>query len=851
MAAKKMKVRAGTRFARFLFHPVGKGLVALCLLLFIAGAATFTYYYVQFSRMIEDKLTAGPFARTSRIYAAPRTVAVGDEMTASELISFLRRAGLGESRSNRTGWYHVRDNAVEIFPGPDAMQSEPAVVKFSGGKISQIVSSNDHTTRTRYLLEPELITNLSDRKREKRRLIQYEDLPPVLVNAVVSAEDKRFFQHSGFDPFRILKAVYVDVKEGYKKEGASTLSMQLARGFWLDQAKTWKRKLSETIITFQLEQRLTKKEIFEYYANNVDLGRRGSFAIAGFGQAAQVYFGKDVKQLDLPESAMLAGLIRLPSFYNPFRHPERMRERRNLVLSMMRQNDYITDREYALAIAAPLKLSPGSVESNEAPYFVDLLDDELQSRFQDRDFRSDGYRVYTTLDPNLQHAAVEAVRIGMENVDTLLSKQKRFKNSGIKPDPQVALVALDPHTGELKALVGGRNYGISQLNRTLAKRQPGSIFKPFVYAVAMNTALNPNARDILTPSTRLIDEPTTFWFDDKPYEPGNFGDEYRGEVTIRQAMSKSMNIPAVKVAEMVGFNNVADLARKAGMNLDIKPTPAIALGAYEVTPIEIAGAYTIFSNQGTWVKPHWLNMVRAADGSALYNYKPETKPVLDPRVSYMIVNLMEEVTRTGTAAGIRSRGIGVPVAGKTGTSHDGWFAGFTSDLLCIVWVGFDDNRELNLEGAKAALPIWTEFMKRALTVKEYRTPKPFEPPEGIVTMDVDPLSGQPATPNCPSTRLEYYIAGTEPVTERCFLHGGGQPGMTHVSGWDQPASSAGSNSVEVASGGAVPDPGMRSSSKPAVRDQSAPGAQSPATATPAEQPKEKKGFFQRLWGVFK
>jgi penicillin-binding protein 1B len=301
---------------------------------------------------------------------------------------------------------------------------------------------------------------------------------------------------------------------------------------------------------------------------------------------------------------------------------------------------------------------------------------------------------------------------------------------------------------------------------------------------------------------------------------------------------------------MVGYSHVAELARKAGMNYDIKPTPAIALGAYEVTPIEIAGAYTIFANGGTWVKPHWLNMVRSSDNSVFYTHKPETKQVLDPRVSFVVVNLMEEVTRSGTAAGIRSRGIGVPVAAKTGTDDDGWFAGFTSDLLCIVWVGFDDNRDLRLEGAKSALPIWTEFMKRALTFKEYRTPKPFEPPEGIVTMDVDPLSGQPATPNCPSTKLEYFIAGTEPVTERCFLHGGGQPGVTHVSGWDQPAPSPSSTgAAEVAS--AMPDPGSSRTPVKSASREPVPTAQTPGTPAKGDQPKEKKGFFQRLWGVFK
>jgi len=841
MPGKRLKVRSGTWLARLLLGPVGKTLLALAVLVLLAGTGVFAFYYTKYARLIDQKLTQGPFARTSRIYAAPRVISVGDVLAAQELVTMLRRAGYGAVRTNRTGWYHVRPDAVEIFPGPDALQQEAAVIKLRDHRVVEIVSTQDNTRRTLYLLEPELITNLSDRKREKRRLVAFEDIPPVLVQAVISAEDKRFFQHAGFDPLRILKAAYVDLREGYKKEGASTLSMQLARGFWLNSSKSWKRKLAEVMITLQLEQRLTKKEIFEYYANHVDLGRRGSFAIAGFGQAAQAYLNKDIRQLDLPEAAMLAGLIQLPSYYNPFRHPERMRERRNVVLSLMRQNGFLTDREYALAIEAPLKLAPGAVESSEAPYFVDLVNAELERRFQDRDFRADAYRVYTTLDLELQQAAVEAVQAGIQLVDAQLRKQRRFKGV-TPPEAQAALVALDPYTGEVKALVGGRNYGVSQLNRALAKRQPGSVFKPFVYTAALNTALEEGRAEILTPSTRVMDEPTTFWFDDKPYEPGNFGDKYYGEVTLRQAMAKSLNIPTVKIAEMVGYSKISDLARLAGMNYQIKPTPAIALGAYEVTPIEVAGSYTIFANRGMWVKPHWISLVKASNSQVLFAHQPETQQVLDPRVAYMMVNMLEEVTRSGTAAGIRSRGITVPVAGKTGSSHDGWFAGFTSKLLCVVWVGLDDNRDLGLEGAKSALPIWAEFMKRALQLKDYRDAKPFEAPEGITTIEVDPLSGEPATPNCPATRTEVYIAGTEPVGRRCFLHGGGHGSVTHVAGWDQPA--PGPTVAESPDAAGSERVGLM------ARQQQDPTPAAAPAATP-EPKKERRGIFQRLLGVFK
>ena len=314
-----------------------------------------------------------------------------------------------------------------LFLVPTPSRPEAGVIKFSGDKISSIVSTQDHTKRTQFQLEPELITNLSDRNREKRRLVRFDDIPKVMVHAVLSAEDKRFFQHSGFDPLRVMRAAYVDIKSGYKKEGASTLSMQLAREFWLDQSKNWGRKAAEVMITLELEQKLSKKEIFEYYCNQISLGQRGSFAIRGFGQAAQAYFGKDIRQLNIREAATLAGMVQRPPYYNPYRYPERARDRRNLILSMMRQNGYITDREYAVESEAPLGVVSGILESTDAPYFVDLVNDELTRTFQDRDFQSSSYRIYTTLDMNLQRAASEAVRIGIQNVDEQLKKQRRHQ----------------------------------------------------------------------------------------------------------------------------------------------------------------------------------------------------------------------------------------------------------------------------------------------------------------------------------------------------------------------------------------------------------------------------------------
>jgi len=803
-------------------------LAALISFLVITGIIGFAVIWIHYSRLVDEKLRKGPFTQTARLYATPEPVSVGDEATIDEIVAALRRRGYTEDRSNRVGWYHVRADGIEIFPGIDSYpHSEPGVIFIENGAVTRIISSRDHTERPRYYLDPELVTNLHDRRREKRRLVRFDDIPKVLVHAVISAEDKRFFEHAGFDPIRIIRTAWVDITQN-RRYGASTISMQLARLLWLSTDKTWKRKALEALITLQLEQKLTKEQIFEYYANQVDLGQRKSFAIHGFGEAAQVYFGKDIRDLRLEEAALLAGLIQRPNYLNPYRHPERAIQRRNIVLGLMRENGYITELQYLEAVKAPLKLAEGGEESSDAPYFVDLAYDELQENFSELDFQANSYRIYTTLDMKLQRDALEAVQIGIREVDALLAKMRRRY-----PEPQVALVCLDPHTAEVKALVGGRSYAASQLNRAIARRQPGSAFKPFVYAAALNTAIE--GRDpVITPVTQVVDEPTTFYYDGREYTPNNFRQQFNGPVTLRFALSRSLNIPTVKFAEMAGYQAVADLAEAAGLK-GVKPTPALALGAYEVTPLDIANAYTVFSNQGVWVQRNMIREIRSADGSLIHQYEPVTRQVLDPRVAYMIVNLMEEVLRSGTGAGVRSRGFFLPAAGKTGTSHDAWFAGFTSKLLCVVWVGFDDNQELPLEGAKAALPIWTEFMKRAHRHREYRGVQPFSPPDGVAIVDIDPQTGQLATATCPKVIQEVFIAGTQPV-ELCHLHGGG--GRTIISSWetDPPA--------QPQRPAAAPPSRDRASGQPAAQP---PAAQAPA----APQPEQKRGFWGRIRAIFR
>lgn len=829
---RKIRVAKDAALVRFFMHPAGKTLLVVVACILITASGVFVHFYNKYSKLIDERLRGGGYTTTSQIFAAADSIAVGDITSPGELAALLRRAGYNENRNNPVGHYTLRLESIDIFPGSERyFDQEAATVKFARGKIARIISLSDNTDRPIYELEPQLITNLYDRKREKQRVVRYEDIPPSLRNAILSAEDKRFFQHSGFDPIGIARSAYVDIKRGRNEQGASTLTMQLARNMFLTFDRNWKRKAAEVMITMELEQKLTKEQIFELYCNQVDLGYRGSFTLRGFGEASQAYFGKDLKSLSVPEAATLAGIARGASFYNPYRHPDRVRERRNWILGMMRTNNYLSDREYAVAAESPLKLVTGAAESSDAPYFVDLLNDDLDKRLPGVDFQAHSAKVYTTLDLNLQRAANDAVAIGMKQVDDLVRKQKRFKNAPFV-EPQCALIALNPHTGEVKALVGGRNYGASQLNRILAERQPGSIFKPFVYATALNTGVA-GGTTTLTPASIVVDEPTTFLFDGQEYQPQNFEHQFYGPVTLRTALAKSLNVATIKVAETVGYSAVVNLAHRSGISEDVKATPAMALGSYVATPLEMAGAFTVFANRGVRVQPTLVSLVKESSGKTLLDQKPQTKTVLDPRVNYLMVNMLEEVLRSGTAAGVRSRGFKAPAAGKTGTSHDGWFAGFTSDLLCIVWVGFDDNRELNIEGAHSALPIWTEFMKRAVLLRQYSNAKPFPAPDGVVTVTIDPQTGMLATPNCPQQKPEVFIAGTDPVTA-CSLHGGGRPDQTTVSSWDMPA--------------AMPTPKPYDPSLVQRRD--ANGNPLPPPKTP-EGEEKKKSFFGKLKDVFK
>jgi len=722
-------------------------------------AIAFAVAYHKCGRAMDERLKAGVFGDAVNVYAGEVVLTAGDTVPTGEIADELRAMGYQEKESARPGTFYQSKNTLMIVPSGEAAVA-PTRIEFGSKQQILRIEVGGKQVKNWDAGTP-LITNLSGR--EKRHMVTFREIPPVLVNAVVSAEDKHFFQHNGLDVARIAKAAWVDFQSGRKEEGASTITMQLVRGLWLKPEKRWKRKFEEAMMTMYLEHKWSKEAIFQAYANQVYLGEQNGYSIHGFAQGAQLFFGKELRDLTLPDAALLAGMVQRPSYFNPVRNPDRARERRNLVLALMRRNGYISDSQLETNTDAALDLAPlhRHDDASHVAWFVDRLSDDLQKFDQEQEPVKN---VYTTLDLGLQRAAADAIQIGMKEVDRQLGP--KLAKSGTHAE--AALIAIDPHTGEIKAMIGGRDYSQSQFDRLFSKRPPGSVFKPFVYAAALNTALV-GGNKIFTLASTVDDSPVSIMSNGKLYRPANFHNEIFGTLTLRQALAHSDNIAAVKVAQQVGYANVVAMAHRAGMTSDIGATPSVALGSYGVMPYEVAGAYTTFANAGRWVKPRMISRVQTASGELQSQYGAESHQAIDPRLAFLLVDMMQEVMRSGTAAGVRSRGFTLTAAGKTGTSHDGWFAGFTSQLLCVVWVGFDDYRELNLEGAKSALPIWTEFMKRAARVAAYRNATAFPEPSGISRAKICSISGKLAGDTCTMVRNEDFIDGTEPQ-EHCPGH---------------------------------------------------------------------------------
>jgi penicillin-binding protein 1B len=758
----------GRRLLKRLLSPFV--LIPLALILIVVVGFSI-YYWTVFSARIDNLLAGEVYTRSAGIYAAPKQLRVGQAMTPERLIEFLKRAGYVEKTQQADkarGRYYVSSGIVDVEPSDNItvdgqLQFQRVRVAFSrtGKSISSLAQLDDNARLEKVWLEPELISSVTGRDRSKRKVIGFNDLPPHLIKAITVTEDRAFFEHYGVNLRGIIRAFIrrydSDPNSPIARQGGSSITQQLVKNLLLSPEKTLRRKAAEAYMSVILETRLTKQEIFQLYANQVYLGQQSGFSINGFGEAADAYFSKDVTTLTLSESAFLAGIIRSPNRYNPYRDIDTATARRNQVLDSMAETGAITADEANQAKQSALQVSSskGRIDVSDAPYFADYVQTQLADIVAGSG-AAEHLRIYTTIDLDLQRAAYAAVTKQLASLDKI--QGKRFAPGTL----QASLVAMNARTGEIVAMVGGRDYSKSQLNRaTDASRQPGSVFKPFVYATALNTAYDPVPR-VITAATTYVDEPKTFTYDNQEYSPGNFGDSYtRGPVTLRDAMVHSLNVITVDVAMEVTIGRVMALAAKAGLPKPARSYPAMALGTSEATPLQIASAYTAFASLGTRASPIAINRITTGNGLTVAAPTSQKNDVFRPDVAYVMTSFMKDVVNRGTAAKVRARGFKANVAGKTGTSRDGWFAGYTPELVCVVWVGFDDGSQLGLTGANSALPIWTDFMSVALGEHpEWQGDWPM--PAGIEQVAINPKTGGPASADDPEKRIELFINGTSP-----------------------------------------------------------------------------------------
>ncbi len=713
-------------------------------------------------------------AAPARVFSAPYPLIQGVAVVRDDLQERLARLGYRRIDGHPTtpGEYSVRFRALEIylnaFDYPTGrVEAEPVRVKIGFGRVGRIENLETGEERERALLEPEPLGTLSGNVLEERLAVSIDDLPKPLLDAIVAVEDRRFYRHYGIDPRAVLRALFANVKSGEVVQGGSTITQQLAKNLYPPGERTLWRKLWETMGALSLEALHSKNEILERYLNQIYLAQRGPTSIIGMGAASRHYFGKDARYLDLPEAALLAGLVQSPGHYHPYRHPREARERRDLVLRLMQDEGFITEAQHDQARQTPLTLRPEPpADARQAPYFIDFVAQQLQEQGLRDPASHLGTRVFTTLDPLLQAHADKVVETSLRQYEHAYAQLRPLPGGEI----QGAFVALRPSDGSILAMVGGRNYGRSQFNRiTQAHRQPGSAFKPFVYLAGFEKSRIARSA-LFTAATVLDDSPLEMEVAGQPWAPQNFDQEYRGPVSARQALALSLNVPTIRAAETIGLKDVVNMARRCGIDSPLQPVPSIALGTFEVLPLEMASAYTTLANLGTRASPRAIVAVVDDRGRMQQPTAPVREESASPQASYLTIDLLRDVVRYGTGASIWSYGVEGEFAGKTGTTDDGrdaWFVGFTPDYLGLAWVGFDNNRPLRLGGSTLALPIWAQIARRAGIDKSRR----WEMPEGIVEAEIDPTTGLRATARCPDSASEIFIDGTEPA--ECDQHQGG------------------------------------------------------------------------------
>ncbi|HUJ14025.1 MAG TPA: PBP1A family penicillin-binding protein [Thermoanaerobaculia bacterium] len=750
------------------------GIAFLVMIAFVALIGWVGYTYVVVSKKFDSSRR---WDLPSRIYSDATPIVPGMSFPRALLEPKLNHVGYHEvkSRVANPGEYRYIGNDLEIylqnFEYPDIeFRAVPIGIEFSGAEVRSITRLDDGTSLRGVRIEPELITSIYDNEMEDRVPVTLASVPKSLTDAIIATEDRNFYHHEGISIRGTIGALITDLRSKSWTHGGSTLTQQLVKNLYLNPERTWRRKITEAVMAVLLETRYSKNEILEAYLNEIYLGQNGAVQIIGVEQASQLYFGKHVTYLTLPESATLAGMIRSPNVLSPLKYPERAKPRRDLVLKLMLDQGKINRQEYDAAVAAPMTTARFPKTSRSAPFFVDLVLKELKETYPETQLKTEGLRIFTTLDTIMQRSAEQALDSGIADLNRKYSYLRK------SPTPlEGVILTIQPGTGYVKALVGGRNYSKTQFNRAIqARRQPGSLFKPFVYITAMDPARGQQA---LTAATILDDAPISVRTGNTVWQPQNYDLQFHGPVSVRVALAHSYNIPAVRAeVDYAGLTNVVKEASTIGIQSHLDPYPSLALGSFEVTPLEIAYAYSAFANLGVKAEPISILAVSTREGKVLESREVKMKRVAPASLCYVINDMLKDVFNYGTGIHARALGFDRPFAGKSGTTsnyRDAWFMGYSPRILTLVWVGFDDGHSVRLTGSDACIPMWVAHMNR---IDGMVPDVDWKQPDDVVDRTIDPQSGMLATPYCPQTRQEIFVAGTEPVS-LCPLHSaGGEPG---------------------------------------------------------------------------
>ena len=732
----------------------------------VLGAAVFLYEYVEVTSRFEGRLWKLP----SRVYSDHLVLRVGSQVPPRALTRRLDRSGYAERTPSRPGLYSYRGGTLDVylraFDAPwGRVDPRRLRIRFVGNEVTSIESPRGQRLPTA-VFEPELLASLFGSQQEEREVVQLAQIPRGMVLAVLAAEDSRFYSHHGVDPRAVARAALANLRRGRIVQGGSTITQQTVKNLYLGQERTWWRKTREVFMAAILDGRYTKERILEVYLNEVYLGQRGPVAICGAQAGARFYFGRDLHDLSLGEWALLGGLIRNPGGYNPFLHPDEALERRNHVLGAMQRLEFIGAEEARQAEAEDLQLAGVPAAFSRAPYVIDFVRSQLAEFYSTRVLSEQGLKIFTSVDTLFQESAERALRAGLERLDRDAALVRRQKDERTL---QGLMLVTRPGTGEVLALVGGRDYRETQFNRAVqAVRQPGSSFKPFVYLAGFEAAVRGDEGG-LVPASMLEDEPVDLMSGGKSWHPVNHDGLFRGPVSVRWSLEKSHNVPTVRAAIHVGLSRVARVAERCGFERKFRPLPSLALGAQEVTPLELATAYGTLANLGKRAVPLIIKEVTDENGRPLQRRQVELSQAVTPQAAFLVTDILRGVMSRGTGASSQVLGFHGLAAGKTGTTddtRDAWFVGYTPSLLALVWVGYDDNSRTGLTGASGALPIWVNFMRRA---GQASTHTPFRRPEGVVRRLIDPKSGMLAVRGCPGREMELFAMGTEP-RESCHLH---------------------------------------------------------------------------------